>query len=140
MSASRHPWACLVFLYVSAILFGCDYEHAPDPVTGSGYAPVTESELIKATYSHRTGRKKYEFTWVFESERFAIEGPEIPQDLALALLDSEEPVDHITGTWQIKDEIITFVTETDGELHECSLRVFFTGVIRIQTDAAQYVF
>jgi len=47
----------------------------------------------------------------------------------------------IEGTWQIRGGTIEFTTKINGSNEKgrtCSFSIYFTGVIRIETPAAQY--
>ena len=125
-----------------AIFLGC--ESKPPRVTGGNYSPVTKEQLTGSDLALRTGRQKFDFSWTFETNRFVVEGPEIPPDLVATLLSPNAAVSRIEGPWEIRDEAIYFYVET-GEaesmsIRESSLPIFSTGVIRIQTSEAQYVF
>lgn len=111
---------------------------------GGNYPPVVAGDLIGKQSSHRTGRVKFKFVWKFEENTFEIEGESIPEDLQEELLGRKMDVEKIEGTWELKDETIHFeVKRLDGmavEMPKRTLKTFNTGVTRIQTKAAQYVF
>lgn len=110
---------------------------------GGNYPPVTETQFKKADFSHRTGRAKFEFDWKIDGNKFVIEGKNIPQDLIDVLLGKDKSATKIEGTWSIKNEKIHFVAhldETGKKTRNSKLPIYFTGVIRIETKSAQYVF
>ncbi len=132
----------IAIVFAVAMFLGC--ESKPPRFTGGDYPPVTKEQLTGSVLSLRTGRQKFDFSWTFEANSFVVEGPEIPPDLVAALLSPNAAVSRIEGTWEIRDETIYFYVET-GEAESMSIReaflpIFFTGVIRIQTSEAQYVF
>jgi len=57
---------------------------------------------------------------------------------------NDHPATAIEGIWSLKDETLTFSEiQIDGrepKKEPVELRCFNTGVTRIQTDEAQYVF
>lgn len=109
---------------------------------GGGYAPVTSQVLLDRTFSHRTGGEKFDFTWTFEGTRFVVDGDHIPPDLSVALLGTASEVNVIEGSWHIEDGQIEFAVDTGehNEERKSALRIFNTGVVRIETAEAQYVF
>ena len=110
---------------------------------GGNYPPVTAKQLLKAKYSHRTGTAKYDFDWKFKQDQFLIEGKAIPQDLLDLFLGEGKTATRIAGTWSISDGMIRFVVKTgakEANKRKCKLPIYFTGVIRIETKKAQYVF
>ena len=99
--------------------------------------------MRQTDFSHRTGAEDFDFTWTFEDDRFVIDGAEIPPDLIAAMLGPDVSTTRIEGTWRIHDEQIEFVVNDDqgnATARKCSLPIYFTGVIRIETPEAQYVF
>ncbi|WP_425397574.1 hypothetical protein [Aeoliella sp.] len=134
---------CLAVLMSVSIVVGCGPLGSTSS-TGGNYPPVTEAELIGKKCANRTGQDDGAFQWAFEKDRFVLEGTDIPPDLLLVMLGEDAKSEKIEGTWEIDDdENIHFFVETDqpeGKPRESKLRIFFTGVIRIQTDDAQYVF
>ena len=72
-----------------------------------------------------------------------IEGASIPPDLVIALLGPDASPSRIDGTWQIRDGTIDFLVNlgrANDKQRKCSLPIYSTGVIRIETPEAQYVF
>ncbi len=128
---------------VGMVIVGCGSVSEPPVEVGGNYPPVTEKQLRQTEFSHRTGGEDFEFTWSFEDDRFVIEGNEIPSDLITAILGPDASTTRIEGTWQIHDGTIDFALDDDddsGTAGKCSLPIYFTGVIRIETPKAQYVF
>ena len=121
------------------LLLGCD--RSPAPVGGS-YPAVTPERLTGSTSSQRTGQHDFEFTWTFDATSFVIEGNAIPSDLITAMLGPDVKATKIEGAWEIRDGIIHFVVDTEDTepARECSMRIYSTGPIRIESSAAQYVF
>lgn len=121
------------------LLIGCD--RSPVPL-GSNYPAVTPERLNGSTSSHRTGQHDFEFTWTFNATSFVIEGRAIPTDLIAAMLGPDEKATKIEGAWEIRDGIIHFVVDTEDTepARECSMRIYSTGPIRIESLEAQYVF
>jgi hypothetical protein len=114
---------------------------APAPI-GGDYPAVTAERLAGSTSSQRTGQHDFDFTWSFAASSFVNEGIAIPTDLIAAMLGPDEKASSIEGTWEIRDGIIHFfVTTKDAEqARDCSMRIYSTGPIRIETSEAQYVF
>jgi hypothetical protein len=138
-SCERHAlW--LVFIAFSTM--GCESPIAMQTSTGGGYAPVTYQQLVGKTCTNRTGREDGNFTWVFKEDRFVIEGDNLPVDLVETMLGPGATADRIEGVWEIQDGAIYFVVPNDATAppRRSSLPIFFTGVIRIQSPEAQYVF
>jgi hypothetical protein len=134
--------AILIPAFAAAlILVGCDI--GTRKKTGGNYSPVTAEHLARAKFSHRTGSQDFDFDWTFQAGTFVIEGAGIPPDLMSAMLGPDSSVERIEGTWQIRDGRIFFVVkagDAEGSTRECSLPIYSTGVIRIETQDAQYVF
>lgn len=132
---------CVLMVALGFTVAGCAAKIQP-PV-GGNYAPVTAEQLRRAKFSHRTGREKFDFDWSFEGDTFLIQGNEIPTDLTDVMLEPGITAQRIEGVWHIRDGTIEFTTSIDGSNEKgrtCSLPIYFTGVIRIETPAAQYVF
>ena len=114
--------------------------------TGGGYPPVSKEMLIGAEYSHRTGREDYKLTWTFSETKFAITSTDdtLPPDLVEAFTGMQRQAMQITGTWDLHDETLLIsnikIDDETEVVGERSVRIFFTGVIRVQTSGAQYVF
>ncbi|MDA7873765.1 hypothetical protein N9B17_01245 [Rhodopirellula sp.] len=121
------------------LLLGCDCSLAPD---GGSYRAVTPEKLTGSTSSQRTGQHDFEFTWTFDATSFVIEGNAIPSDLITAMLGPDVKATKIEGAWEIRDGIICFVVGTEDKVpaRECSMRIYSTGPIRIESSEAQYVF
>ena len=123
---------------------GCnDGDNSTFQEVGGSYPPVTAKQLLKAKYSHRTGKEKYDFNWVFKGDNFVIEGKKIPQDLLDVLLGEGKTATKVEGTWSISDEKIHFAVKTideEAKTRNSKLPIYFTGVIRIESKEAQYVF
>lgn len=135
---TRWASACLLG---GLLLAGCG--RTPPPPPGSGYSPVTGENLLASPFSHRTGQERFEFTWIFEPGRFVIEGERIPPDLTDALLGAGQVATRVEGKWSIHNGLIQLrVPATDLSAGERGVEwpIFSTGVIRIQTPDAQYVF
>ncbi|MEY4568122.1 MAG: hypothetical protein RLY14_3092 [Planctomycetota bacterium] len=131
---------CVLSIALSvALLFGC--ARSPGPV-GGNYPAVTPERLTGSTSSHRTGQHDFDFTWTFDATSFVIEGNAIPTDLIATMLGPDEQATKIEGTWEIQDEIIRFFvnTKSSEQARECSMPIYSTGPIRIETSEAQYVF
>ena len=123
------------------VLVGCDAGKPSQ--TGGNYPPVTTAQLTRAEFSHRTGREDFDFDWTFQANIFVIAGSEIPPDLLAAMLGPDASAERIEGTWKIRDGRIHFVVkpgDAEHSVRESSLPIYFTGVIRIETQDAQYVF
>jgi hypothetical protein len=122
-------------------LAGCEGE--PDKIRGTNFVRrVTAEELQGHECSHRTGGD-FSFNWSFDRDTFVIEGDDIPPDLVTAMLGPDASATRIEGTWHIHGHIIDFLVRTDdpeAEPRKSSLHIFFTGVIRVSTSEAQYVF
>ncbi len=130
-------------VHVGMVILGCESVSEPPVELGGNYPRVTEKQLRQADFSHRTGGKEFEFTWSFMDDRFVIEGRGIPSDLIAVMLGPSASATRIEGGWQIHDGTIEFNLDDDddgGTGKKCSLPIFFTGVIRIETPQAQYVF
>jgi hypothetical protein len=139
-SNSCSRFAIFLLASTAAItLVGCD---AGKPIRiGGNYSPVTAEKLVRAEFSHRTGSEDFDFDWSFQPETFVITGDTIPPDLLTAMLGPEASGKRIEGTWKIRDGRIFFGVKTgEGNVRECSLPIYSTGVIRIETQEAQYVF
>jgi hypothetical protein len=135
------PRSTFAFVLMVLVSGGC----GPTPVSpGGNYAPVTAQQLAGKQMTHRTGGHPGSFTWVFDEDNFVIEGEGIPIDLSEAILGSGIASNRIKGTWSLQsDQKIRFETASDqpaGTHRAAELPIFFTGVIRIQTDDAQYCF
>lgn len=140
---STHRLVSCLMIAGGVALCGCATQSTPPTQTGGNYPPVTPEQLRRAEFSHRTGGADISFSWSFDRDTFAIEGSDIPPDLATALLGPNTSASRIEGTWQIHDGTIEFLVTTgdaDDVQRKCSLPIYFTGVIRIETPAAQYVF
>lgn len=124
---------------VVVLLFGCN--RSPIPV-GGNYPAVTPQRLTGSTSSHRTGQHDFDFTWTFDATSFVIEGSALPTDLITAMLGPDDKATKIEGTWEIRDGIIHFFVNTKDAKpgSNCSMRIYSTGPIRIETSEAQYVF
>lgn len=127
---------------IGMVIVGCGSVSEPPVEVGGNYPPVTEKQLRQTEFSHRTGGEDFEFTWSFEDDRFVIKGNEIPTDLITAILGPDASATRIEGTWHIHNSTIDFTLDDDdsGTARKCSLPIYFTGVIRIETPKAQYVF
>ena len=138
MTAIRRRCVLPIALGVG-LLIGCG--RSPVPV-GGNYPAVTPERLAGSTSSPRTGQHDFDFSWTFDATSFVIEGNAIPADLMTAMLGSDETVAKIEGAWEIRDGIIHFSVnmEDGGPARECSMRIYSTGPIRIETSEAQYVF
>ncbi len=131
----------LICLMASFVLVAIGCEARQLPKTGGSYPPVTAENLLKSKFSHRTGQQKFDFDWTFHENGFAIDGVSIPPDLLELMLGPNSQLQKITGSWEIRDQTIHFVVEQpDGQSRECSMPIFSSGVIRIQSPQAQYVF
>ena len=135
----------MTFLIGAVASIGCGdvTSSAFQEEVGGNYPPVTDSHFKKAKFSHRTGRTKFVFDWKIDDNKFVIEGKNIPQDLIDVLLGKDKSASKIEGTWSIKNEKIHFVVhldETGKKTRNSKLPIYFTGVIRIETKSAQYVF
>lgn len=135
--------SCMAGLLLCSVIVGCGPAGGM-PSPGDNYPPVEEADLIGKKCTNRTGQDDGAFKWSFEKDRFVLEGTDIPPDLLLVLLGDDATAEKIEGTWEVDDsENIHFFVETDqpkDQPRESKLHIFFTGVIRIQTDDAQYVF
>ena len=118
----------------------------PGPPAGSGYRPISKSMLIGAEYSHRTSREDWNLTWTFSETEFVITATKgsLPPDLVEAITGMQQNAKHITATWGLHDETLLISNVKIGDETEVAgertVRIFFTGVIRVQTTGAQYVF
>jgi len=123
------------------VCLGCS-SAVPTPIPGDSYPPVTAEQLAGSRSSHRTGQDKFEFTWSFDETSFLIEGMAIPTDLISAMLGHDIAVAKIQGKWEIRDGTIHFFVDAgdSGSGRECSMPIYRTGPIRIESSAAQYVF
>lgn len=135
------PRSTLAFVLMLLVSGGC----GPTLVSpGGNYTPVTAQQLAGKQMTHRTGAHPGSFTWVFDNDNFVIEGQGIPIDLSEAILGPGVRSDRIEGTWSlVSNQQIRFETASGqpaGTLRSAELPIFFTGVIRIQTDDAQYCF
>jgi hypothetical protein len=134
----------LVSGLVLPVLVACAPQ-MPAVTPGSGYRDVSKAMLIGSQYSHRTGRAAPQLTWTFsESEFEIVSDSDLPPDLVEATTGSPRQASRLTGKWDLQGESLLIsnvqvdgVTDVPGER---IVRVFFTGVIRVQTLAAQYVF
>lgn len=128
-------------LMVLALLGGC--RDRPRTV-GTGYPDVTYDMLVGRTSSQRTGRESPRFVWEFMADEFRLTGEEIPLELRRDLTGGEQAVREIRGRWRIQQgQIELSGLEVDGQSlgpRKVTYKIFHTGVIRIQTDEAQYVF
>lgn len=119
---------------------------SPSIPTGSGYPPIGKEMLIGAEYSHRTGREDWKLTWTFSETEFVIkaDGDSLPPDLVESITGTRQAAKQVNGTWDLVDEsLLISDVKTNEETEvagERSARIFPTGVIRIQTSDAQYVF
>ena len=133
----------LLLLFTIAFYVGCNQPNTKPLQVGGNYPPVSAEQLIGESSSQRTGREKFDFVWAFERDKFTLKGKDVPPDL-LALFNDGKPAASIEGVWSLKDETLTFTEiqidggEPKNKLVE--LPCFNTGVTRIQTDEAQYVF
>ena len=138
----------LLTLSVSALAFfilccsGCgdsvSAQTTPSSQVG-GTSPVAPSSLVGKTTSHRTGQHDYQFCWKFDASNFEISGNSITDDL-LKDLGCGEQIGKITGKWKVEKESILLATDVNGETIKWKMKIFTTGPIRIQSNAAQYVF
>ena len=140
MTAIRHRFVLPVTV-VAILCVGCGRANRPAQVGGS-YPPVTPERLAGSSSSHRTGHDDFEFTWSFDATSFVIEGSAIPTDLISAMLGPDVSATEIQGKWEIRDGTIHFFVDTGDtdSVKECSMPIYSTGPIRIESSAAQYVF
>ena len=139
---NTHILVSLLTITIGLALSGCESAAEPPIQLGGNYAPVTAEQLRQTEFSHRTGAEEFSFDWTFERDTFLIEG-DVPPDLIAAMLGSNASASRIDGTWQIRNGTIDFLVNiggADNKQHKCSLPIYFTGVIRIETPEAQYVF
>ncbi len=130
-------------LILGLLFAGCDASMTHRRETGAHYPPVTAEQLAGKSTVYRKDRDDASFTWVFEADRFLIEGDNIPADLVVAMLGPDGKTQRIEGNWNIVDGNIYLEVKTDqpeGSARQCSFAIYSTGVIRIDTGAAQYVF
>jgi hypothetical protein len=146
---SYHPPPLFAALVITGCLSnGCN--RTPETVTvpqqaiqtGGNYAPVKSADLIGSSSSQRTGGEPHDFIWSFADGTFVITGKKIPTDLVLALLGDVAKVKRIQGKWKITGQNLQLVVDTgnEAETKETSMPIMNTGVIRVTTPAAQYVF
>lgn len=132
--------------FTTVVLGVCISACSPRVPTGSGYPPVSKEMLIGTTYSHRTGREDWNLTWTFSETEFVIKavGESLPPDLVEAIAGTQQAAKQLNGTWDLLDESLLIskvkIDEETEVAGERSTRIFFTGVIRVQTLGAQYVF
>ncbi|MAI33337.1 MAG: hypothetical protein CMM07_16905 [Rhodopirellula sp.] len=110
--------------------------------TGGNYGPPTSAQLAGSSSSHRTGGEKYNFQWSFATSTFSLEGEDIPADLISAILGNNTQTTSIKGKWEINGKMLRLSTESydDTGPRSVSLPIMNTGVIRVTTPEAQYVF
>ena len=126
----------LLILLTCFCLPGCEARQA----TGQGYSAVVATDLEGRSSSHRTGLHNFDYCWSFDGDEFLIEGPSIPEDLILEIVGESDVDDKIQGSWQIDADWITLTVDDADGRHISRFKIFNTGVIRIQTKDAQYVF
>ena len=142
MDRSKFP--CLRLAAAMAVI--CIAACSPPIPTGGDYPPVSKEMLIGAEYSHRTGREDWKLTWTFSDTEFVIkaDGESLPPDLVESVTGMQEQAKQLKGTWDLAGEkLLVSDVKIDEETvvaGERSARIFPTGVIRIQTSEAQYVF
>ena len=108
--------------------------------------PVSKEMLTDAEYSHRTGGEGWDLTWTFSETDFVITATDgfLPPDLVESVSGKQQEAKQLNGTWNLQGEsLLISNVKIDGETEvsgERSTRIFPTGVIRIQTSDAQYVF
>ena len=109
---------------------------------GGNYNPVSSADLIGCSSSQRTGGIKHNFKWTFAANTFSLVGDNIPQDLVVALTGNKTQTTGIEGTWEIKGEKIHLspTSDNDKDPQSVALPIRNTGVIRVITPDAQYVF
>ena len=135
-----------VLRLTAAMVVTCIAACSPPTPTGSGYPPVSKKMLIGAEYNHRTGREDWELTWTFSESGFVItaDGDSLPPDLVESVTGKQQLAKQLNGTWDLQDEALLISNvKIDDEADVAgkrSTRIFPTGVIRIQTSDAQYVF
>jgi hypothetical protein len=119
---------------------------SPPLPTCSGYPPISKEMLIDAEYSHRTGGEDWELTWTFSETEFVITATDdfLPPDLVETVTGNQQQTKQLNGTWDLQDEVLlisnVMIDNETEVIGERSARIFPTGVIRIQTSGAQYVF
>ena len=134
---------CLLTWLIGLSATGCTPPSGTRASPGTGYGAVTAEQLRRTPFSHRTGGEDFDFDWSFDGDTFVIEGQQIPADLTNALLGPGVTAPRIEGRWEISNETIVLTPKLDGgkqDAKPCSFPIYFTGVIRIETEAAQYVF
>ncbi len=118
--------------------------------TGGNYPPVTNQKLSGATYNHRTGQDEPAMDWQFTDGQMKLVTKEeaLPTELVDAILGEDSAVKprtvkQITASWSIKGETLTMdeIRYDDNRFDGSrTLRIFNTGVIRIEAGGDQYVF
>ena len=95
------------------------------------------------TKAAKLGQGSLPVRFYHQPASFTLYGASIPPDLLEAFLGPGKSAKRITGNWRIaNDQIVFSNVRADGERTEGSeikLGTMHTGVIRITTDAAQYV-
>ncbi len=134
-------------LRLTAVVTVLSFTACSPPIpTGSGYPPVIKEMLIDAEYSHRTGGEDWELTWSFSETEFVITATDdfLPPDLVETVTGNQQQAKQLNGTWDLQDEVLlisnVMIDNETEVVGERSARIFPTGVIRIQTSDAQYVF
>lgn len=133
--------------FVAALVVLCIAACSPPIPTGSGYGPVSKEMLVGADFSHPAGGVKYgKLNWEFSETEFMIttDGDSLPPGLVEAIAGEPLQAKQIEGTWDMQGEVLLIsnvtIDDVDDVPGERSLRIFFTGVIRIQIPGTQYVF
>ncbi len=134
---------------VCLLALGCGGKTAPLR-TGGNYPAVTKQRLTGASYSHRTGPDEPPLDWQFAAGQMTLvsKGEALPTELVDAILGaatsaSPRSVKQITAAWSISDETLTLdeIRYDESSLSgQRTLRIFNTGVIRIEAAGDQYVF
>lgn len=102
--------------------------------------PVSAKTLAGMTSSQRTGPQEYQFTWSFDAEKFKITGAKIPADLYKDILGGKSDTTEIVGSWEIRRGNLFLRVGKGDKAIECKMKIFNTGVVRIESSQAQYVF
>ena len=143
MNFAIKPTVTNCLLIFALTLVGCADPNDTFTEVGGSYPPVTEAELIGKQSGARSGPEDFDFNWAFEEGTFSLEGKNIPPDL-LQAFNEGRPALKIKGSWSLTGDKLTFseIVVDGGKPNdaEVTLACYFTGVIRIETDDAQYVF
>ena len=109
---------------------------------GGNYPRISSKDFAGTNSSQRTGKDEYNFTWSVATSTFLIEGDDIPEDLVTALLGDTTQTTRIEGKWEIKGETLHLSIDSgnDESPRAIALPIVNTGVIRVITPDAQYVF